>query len=103
MLTGLKPGEDLVDLAGAFDEAFGLAGSNAQDWRPGESKDKGGKAAPRRSQRRRRFPRPNRRRRTTPPRAERRSKGMVRGSTVRGSGRLRPGCKVSSESARFSL
>jgi small subunit ribosomal protein S1 len=46
MLTGLKPGEDLVDLAGAFDEAFGLAGSSIQEWRPGESKGKGGKAAP---------------------------------------------------------
>ena len=38
MLTGLKPGEDLVDLASAFDEAFGLAEN--QDWRPGE---KGGR------------------------------------------------------------
>ena len=35
MLTGLKPGEDLVDLAGAFDEAFGVA-NNVQEWRPGE-------------------------------------------------------------------
>lgn len=35
MLTGLKPGEDLVDLAGAFDEAFGV-GANVQEWRPGE-------------------------------------------------------------------
>lgn len=34
MLTGLKPGEDLVDLASAFDEAFGLAEN--QDWHPGE-------------------------------------------------------------------
>ncbi|MBU4200164.1 MAG: 30S ribosomal protein S1 [Verrucomicrobia bacterium] len=46
MLAGLKPGEDLVDLAGAFDEAFGIAGGNGQEWRPGESKDKDDKAAP---------------------------------------------------------
>lgn len=39
MLTGLKPGEDLVDLAGAFDEAF----SEAQEWRPGEGRKGGGK------------------------------------------------------------
>lgn len=41
MLTGLKPGEDLVDLAGAFDEAFnaGKADGQAQEWRPGEKKD----------------------------------------------------------------
>lgn len=43
MLTGLKPGEDLVDLAGAFDEAFGV-GANVQEWRPGEkSKESGEK------------------------------------------------------------
>ncbi|MBU4365702.1 MAG: 30S ribosomal protein S1 [Verrucomicrobia bacterium] len=44
MLTGLKPGEDLVDLAGAFDEAFGVNQTNGQvqEWRPGEKKnDKG--------------------------------------------------------------
>jgi len=44
MLTGLKPGEDLVDLAGAFDEAFGVSQANGQvqEWRPGEKKnDKG--------------------------------------------------------------
>jgi len=35
MLTGLKPGEDIVDLAGAFNEAFGVGG-NAKEWRPGE-------------------------------------------------------------------
>ncbi|MFA5043555.1 MAG: 30S ribosomal protein S1 [Kiritimatiellia bacterium] len=41
MLTGLKPGEDLVDLAGAFDEAFGVSQANGQvqEWRPGEKKD----------------------------------------------------------------
>jgi small subunit ribosomal protein S1 len=40
MLTGLKPGEDLVDLAGAFDEAFGVSQANGQvqEWRPGEQK-----------------------------------------------------------------
>ncbi len=46
MLTGLKPGEDLVDLAGAFDEAFGLAGSSAAEWRPGENRDKQRKNEP---------------------------------------------------------
>ncbi len=45
MLTGLKPGEELVDLAGAFDEAFGLAEAGAQEWRPGEGKGKNGKSA----------------------------------------------------------
>ena len=35
MLAGLKPGEDLVDLAGAFDEAFGV-NTNIQEWQPGE-------------------------------------------------------------------
>jgi len=41
MLTGLKPGEDLVDLAGAFDEAFGVSQTNGQvqEWRPGEKKN----------------------------------------------------------------
>ncbi len=38
MLTGLRPGEDLVDLAGAFNEAFGL--SAGEEWRPGEGKKK---------------------------------------------------------------
>jgi small subunit ribosomal protein S1 len=37
MLTGLRPGEDLVDLAGAFNEAFGLA--PGEEWRPGEGKN----------------------------------------------------------------
>jgi small subunit ribosomal protein S1 len=46
MLTGLKPGEDLVDLAGAFEEAFGIAESNVQEWRPGESKGKGARTEP---------------------------------------------------------
>jgi small subunit ribosomal protein S1 len=38
MLVGLKPGEDIVDLAGAFDQAFGV--KEGEEWRPGEkSKD----------------------------------------------------------------
>ncbi|MBU0677469.1 MAG: 30S ribosomal protein S1 [Verrucomicrobia bacterium] len=36
MLQGLRPGEDLVDLAGAFDEAFGDTESS-QEWHPGQS------------------------------------------------------------------
>jgi small subunit ribosomal protein S1 len=37
MLEGLRPGEDLVDLSGAFDEAF-KAGSAAEgeEWHPGQ-------------------------------------------------------------------
>jgi small subunit ribosomal protein S1 len=34
MLQGLRPGEDMVDLAGAFDEAFGPG----TEWTPGETK-----------------------------------------------------------------
>jgi small subunit ribosomal protein S1 len=34
MLTGLQPGEMLVDLAGAFDQAF--ADDSQEEWRPGE-------------------------------------------------------------------
>ncbi len=34
---GLRPGEDLVDLAGAFDEAFGSV-ETKEEWHPGESK-----------------------------------------------------------------
>ncbi len=38
MLQGLRPGEDLVDLAGAFDEAFGAAAEKSgEEWHPGES------------------------------------------------------------------
>ena len=33
MLEGLRPGEDLVDLAGAFDAAFG---AREEEWHPGE-------------------------------------------------------------------
>jgi len=36
MLTGLQSGEDLVDLAGAFDQAFSTEGTEAQEWHPGE-------------------------------------------------------------------
>jgi small subunit ribosomal protein S1 len=40
ILQGLKPGEDMVDLAGAFDEAMGLAGGGkGEEWRPGEKRD----------------------------------------------------------------
>ncbi|NLB55317.1 MAG: 30S ribosomal protein S1 [Lentisphaerae bacterium] len=35
-IIALKPGEDLVDLAGAFDEAFGMG---EQEWRPGQDKE----------------------------------------------------------------
>jgi small subunit ribosomal protein S1 len=34
MLQGLRPGEDLVDLAGAFDEAF--SSSEEEEWHPGD-------------------------------------------------------------------
>lgn len=36
MLEGLRPGEDLVDLGGVFDEAFGAGGS--EEWQPGQKK-----------------------------------------------------------------
>ena len=38
ILEGLKPGEHMVDLAGAFDEALGLGSDKAEgeEWRPGE-------------------------------------------------------------------
>ena len=38
MLEGLRPGEDLVDLAGAFDAAFG---ARDEEWHPGEKSGKG--------------------------------------------------------------
>ncbi|MBI2441037.1 MAG: 30S ribosomal protein S1 [Lentisphaerae bacterium] len=43
MLVGLKPGEDLVDLAGAFKEAYGVspAEGQVQEWRPGDKKKNG--------------------------------------------------------------
>lgn len=37
MLEGLRPGEDLVDLAGAFDEAMGAA-AQQEEWHPGQKK-----------------------------------------------------------------
>ena len=36
MLEGLRPGEDLVDLAGAFEEAMG--GQSTEEWHPGQKK-----------------------------------------------------------------
>ena len=38
MLDGLRPGEHMVDLAGAFDEALGLA--DGEEWRPGEKSER---------------------------------------------------------------
>ncbi|MEI6970479.1 MAG: 30S ribosomal protein S1 [bacterium] len=43
--TGLRPGEDMVDLAGAFDQALGASGAG-EEWHPGDShgkKDEGEK------------------------------------------------------------
>ncbi len=40
MLQGLRPGENLVDIAGAFEEAFGALGGQ-QEWRPGQSSGEG--------------------------------------------------------------
>jgi small subunit ribosomal protein S1 len=40
MLEGLRPGEDLVDLAGAFDAAFGASDQKEEDWHPGARKSK---------------------------------------------------------------
>ncbi len=39
IIEGLRPGEDMVDLAGAFDEALGLG--SGEEWRPGDKKNKG--------------------------------------------------------------
>lgn len=36
MLEGLRPGEDLVDLAGAFDEAFGSGSGDTEERHPGQ-------------------------------------------------------------------
>lgn len=41
MLAGLKPGDALVDLAGAFDEAFATGKDEVQEWRPGDGGKKG--------------------------------------------------------------
>ena len=38
MVDALKPGENMVDLAGAFDEALGYTGG--EEWRPGENRDR---------------------------------------------------------------
>ena len=35
LVEGLRRGEDMVDLAGAFDEALGGAG-DGEEWRPGQ-------------------------------------------------------------------
>ncbi|GAF74017.1 unnamed protein product, partial [marine sediment metagenome] len=42
ILTGLRPGEDMVNLAGAFDEALSAssAGSEGEDWHPGDGDGK---------------------------------------------------------------
>lgn len=42
ILQGLKPGEDMVDLAGAFDEALAVEGAETtgEEWRPGEESRK---------------------------------------------------------------
>ena len=40
LADSLKPGEDMVDLAGAFDEAFGIVTDEAEEWTPGASDDK---------------------------------------------------------------
>lgn len=39
MASALKPGEDMVDLAGALEEAMGLSAAG-EEWRPGESQDR---------------------------------------------------------------
>lgn len=39
LLVGLRPGEDMVDLAGAFDEAIGTEPPASEEWRPGEAED----------------------------------------------------------------
>lgn len=36
MLEGLRPGEDLVDLSGAFDEAFKAGAAEGEEWHPGQ-------------------------------------------------------------------
>ncbi len=39
IMDGLRPGEDMVGLASAFDEALGNAGVMPEEWHPGDSKD----------------------------------------------------------------
>ncbi len=38
MLEGLRPGEDLVDLGSAFDEAMGASSAEGEEWSPGQKK-----------------------------------------------------------------
>lgn len=38
IIDGLRPGEDMVGLASAFDEALGMAGMAAEEWHPGDRK-----------------------------------------------------------------
>ncbi|NQT92836.1 MAG: S1 RNA-binding domain-containing protein, partial [Lentisphaerae bacterium] len=40
IVEGLKPGEEMVDLAGAFDEAMGGSGGSGEEWRPGADERK---------------------------------------------------------------
>jgi len=40
ILEGLRPGEDMVGLASAFDEALGV-GDDGEEWRPGGNDDEG--------------------------------------------------------------
>jgi len=40
MLEGLRPGEDLVDLAGAFDEAMSEEETSEEEWHPGDRRRK---------------------------------------------------------------
>jgi small subunit ribosomal protein S1 len=42
MLEGLRPGENLVDLAGAFDAAYSAGAAKEEEWHPGEKSEKGG-------------------------------------------------------------
>jgi len=44
IVEGLRPGEDMVDLAGAFDQALGITVDTGEEWSPGqgeESEEKG--------------------------------------------------------------
>jgi small subunit ribosomal protein S1 len=40
LLESLRPGEDMVGLASAFDEAFGASETAGEEWRPGTSSEK---------------------------------------------------------------
>lgn len=53
LVEGLRRGEDMVDLAGAFDEALGDAAAGGEEWRPGEGpKDKDKEGGPKRRNKR---------------------------------------------------